>query len=179
MKTLNDVLTEKKTAIVQRWLDAALNAYSKDAAGFFKKQSDPFANPIGATLRRGTQGIFDNLLSGLDPGVICGYLEEIIKIRAIQEFSPSRAVSFVFQLKRAVRAELDNGGIDPQLSLQLVDFEKQIDQIALFAFDIYSKCRDQVYELRVNEVKRSVSGILKSFTGECSDSESYDNQSGD
>ena len=179
MKSLRDVLTEKKTAIVRRWLDETLTSYSKDAAGFFKTERNPFANPVGDALRKGTQGIFDNLLEGMDPDIVCGHLSEIIKIRTIQDFSPSRVVLFVFLLKRSIRTELGNGSIDPKLNLELVEFEKKIDQIALFAFDIYSKCRDQVFELRVNEVKRSVSGILKNITGECSESESLANPSGD
>jgi hypothetical protein len=37
-----------------------------------------------------------------------------------------------------------------------VEFEAKIDRVALAAFDIFSQCREQVLELRINEVKRSV-----------------------
>jgi hypothetical protein len=176
MKTLRELLSEKKLSIVRRWVGETLNMYSPDAAGFFKRESNPFDNPVGAAVRRGCQGIFDNLLVGMDPQVICSHLREIIKIRAIQDFSPSRAVSFVFLLKPSIRLELRSSGFDKEPDPDLIELEKQIDQIALFAFDIYSQCRDQVFELRVNEVKRSISGILREFTSDCSESESLANR---
>jgi hypothetical protein len=33
--------------------------------------------------------------------------------------------------------------------------------MALLAFDIYMKCREKVYEIRANEAKSQVSGLLR------------------
>ena len=32
-------------------------------------------------------------------------------------------------------------------------FEARIDKLALLALDIYMKCREKIYEIRLNEVK--------------------------
>ena len=37
---------------------------------------------------------------------------------------------------------------------QVLLLDSRIDALALRAFDVYMGCREQVYELRVNEVKR-------------------------
>ena len=37
---------------------------------------------------------------------------------------------------------------------------ENVDQIALFAFDIYTRCREKVAELRINEIKRGVSAVM-------------------
>ncbi len=81
-------------------------------------------------------------------------LDEIIKIRAVQEFTPSQALAFVFLLKEAVRAELGSEeDRAPALPAELADLDRQIDQVALGAFDAYMRYRGQVCELRINEVK--------------------------
>jgi hypothetical protein len=83
-----------------------------------------------------------------------------MKIRAVQQFTPSQAVGFVFRLREIVRAELGGVAADPEVSVELAELDAQIDRIALAAFDTYVACREQVYELRINEVKRQVSWIV-------------------
>lgn len=159
--TLGELLRKKKDAIVQRWLEDALSSYSDDAAVAFKRQKDPFANPVGHSLRLGTQGIFDLLLDEMDDEKVRQHLREMIKIRAVQQFPASQAVGFIFRVKEAVRAELGKAVADPKVAAELVRFEAGIDRIALAGFDIFVECREQLSDLRVNEVKRRVSWILK------------------
>ena len=159
--TLANLLREKRDAIVKRWLEDVLSTYSPDASAAFGREKDPFANPVGHSLRVGTQGIFEALLNGRDAEEIRRHLQGIVKVRAVQEFSASQAVGFVFRLKEAVRAELGKLARDPRFSSELTEFEREIDEIALAAFDVFVQCREQVYELRVNEVKRRVSGLLR------------------
>ncbi len=158
--TLRGLLREKKAAIVERWLDESLAGYPADASSFFRRETDPFTNPVGHALREGTQVIFENLLGEMDADEICRHLHEIIRIRAVQDFTPSQAVSFVFLLKKAIRIEIDHALSDARLVTELTGIDAQVDQIALFAFDIYSRCREQISELRINEVKRSVSAVM-------------------
>lgn len=160
MMTFRELLQQNKDAIIQGWLEAALATYPGESSVAFKRQKDPFANPIGHSLRVGTHGIFEALLDGMDTEKIRQCLHEIIKIRAVQQFSASRAVGFVFHLKGAIRAELGEAARDPRFSSELVELEGQIDRIALAAFDVFVQCREQVCELRVNEVKRSVSWVV-------------------
>jgi hypothetical protein len=82
-----------------------------------------------------------------------------MKIRAVQPFAPSEAVGFVLRLREIIRAELGGVAADPRFASELADLDAQIDRIALVAFDTFVECREQVYELRVNEVKRQISWI--------------------
>ena len=148
----------KKAAIHKRWLEKTLETYAPDASAFFDRQKDPFANPVGQALRAGTETMLDCLLGEMDAEKICACLEEIIKIRSIQDFTPAQALSFVFSLKQVIREELKS-----DLNVEL---ETRIDQLALFAFDVYVKCRERLYEIRVSEVKRSVSGLMRRLNRE-------------
>ena len=158
-----DILKESQSAIVDRWLIDTLATYQSSAAELFRLTKDPFANPVGNTLMKGMAEILKCLLAKKALESVRGNLEEIIKIRAVQDFSPSQALSFVFLLKNAVRVELGGKVVNPELLADLAQFESRIDQVALLAFEIYTNCREQVYNLRVDEVKRSVSAIVTTF----------------
>ena len=173
MMTLAQRLQDKKDAIVRRWLDDVLATYSPDAAAAFTRQKDRFANPVGHSLRVATRAIFEWLLEETDTDneKIYEHLHEVIKIRAIQEFSTSDAVRFIFHLKKVVRAELGKAIEDGQHWSELTELEEKIDQVALAAFEIFVQCREQVYELRVNEARRSVSWVVDRMNRRGSDPE--------
>jgi len=159
--TLEDLLLEKKTAITAKWLEKTLATYSQDASVFFKKVKNQFANPVGQTLSSGLEAIYKTLLEKMDAEKLCSHLEEVIKVRSVQDFTPSRAVVFIFMLKEAIREILKDELKDQKVLSQLAEFELKIDQLALFAFDLFVKTREKMYELRVNEVKRQVSTLMK------------------
>lgn len=148
--------------MAQRWLDKTLQSYHRDTAAFFAKGKNEFANPVGTTLHRGIHAALDAMLDPAQgPQELCAALEPMIKIRSVQDFTPARAVAFVFALKAAVRDELGEALADPALGPDLAAFDAEVDQLALFSFDVYTKCRDRIYEVRVNDVKRRVSGLMR------------------
>ncbi len=168
---LRERLQSKKEAIIRRWLHDALATYPDEGAAAFGCEKDPFANPVGHSLRVGTRGIFEALLEGTDADETHQYLHEIIRIRAVQQFSPSQSLAFVFGLKKAIRAELGGAATDGRFAPELAEIDERIDRIALAAFDIFVQCREQVYELRVNEAKRRVSWIVEKMNERELDSE--------
>jgi hypothetical protein len=158
---LKELLRERRTAIAERWLDKTLAAYPPDGVEFFKRERDQFANPVGQTLSSGIDGILKILFERLDPPKLCRHLEDIIKIRSVQDLPPSKAVGFVFLLKDAIREELGDELHGAAILAQWLSFQTQIDQTTLFAFDVYVKCREKMYEIRVDEVKRRVATLIK------------------
>jgi len=157
---LRQLLREHQRDILERWFEDTLATYPEKAAAAFRRQKDPFANPVGHSLRVGTRGVFEILIEGWDETEIRESLLEIIRIRAVQEISPAGAVGFVFGLKQAIRAELGEAVDNAPLSSELAEIEDQIDRIALCAFDLYVECRENVYKLRIDEVKRQVSWVV-------------------
>ena len=96
---LEELLLQKKSHILKRWLDLILETYPLDAQRFLKHQKDQFLNPVGSTISREIEILFQEAIKGINPERTCASLDGIIRIRAIQDFSPSEAVSFVFLLK--------------------------------------------------------------------------------
>jgi hypothetical protein len=171
MKTLGVLLRDRQGMIAQRWLEVGLTTYPSDSASAFKRQKDPFANPVGHSLRLGTKGIVAALLDGGEHEKIQQHLNEIIKIRAVQQITPSEAIRFVFALKQAVREELGPTASDPQILPELEAFDREIDRVALAAFDSYVECRERVSELRIGEIKRQVSWVMDRVNRRSSDSQ--------
>jgi hypothetical protein len=151
---ISESLRKHSAAIAQRWLTVALAAYKTNSAAAFRRERDRFANPVGHALRTGTLAAVEALLEGRTSDEICSHLSDIIKIRAVQELSPSQAIGFVFALKEAIRAELGDDAVGPIPSSELAELDRRIDEVALDAFDVYVHYRGQVYEVRINEIKR-------------------------
>ena len=158
---LEKLLQENKSAIVDRWLDLILETYPADTRRFLKRQKDPFANPVGTTISKEIDALYMAFLQGIDSERISPILDRIIRIRAIQEFTPSQAVAFVFLLKNAVRENLGTEIRDNRLSEALLVMESRVDEMALLAFDVFMKCREKIFEIRANEAKNQVSRLLQ------------------
>jgi hypothetical protein len=158
---LEKLLSEESPAILKRWLQLILETYPADAQRFLKKQKDQFANPVGHTISRGTENIFKELIQGFDRERITPFLDSIIRIRAVQDFSPSQATFFIFQLKQAIREVLGKEIRENQLYDELLVFDAKIDELALLAFNVYMKCREKIYQLSANEARNQVSRLLQ------------------
>ena len=145
-------LEVKSASVLSRWNRLIIETYLEDTSRFLKDEKDRFVNPVGHAISEGTKVIFDELLHGMDPEKLACSLDELIRIRTVQEFSPSQAVGFVFLLKQAVREELASKTTSNGYYAELLDFEARIDKLILLAFDVHMKCREKVCEIRMNEV---------------------------
>ena len=152
---LENLLEQKKNTILKKWFDRIVQTYPADTSNFLKSQKDPFANPVGGTFKRGLEAVFDILVNGWDQDAVNSFLDPLIRIRAIQGFSPSQAVGFIFLLKTIVRdivGKTHKTGFELK---ELLDFESKIDELGLSAFNIYVNCREKIYELQASEMRNT------------------------
>ncbi len=164
--TLKELMIQRRSALCGRWLDALLADYGEETAAKWRRQRDPFANPVGHTFRMGAPKLIEALSSdGELSAAAAAALEPIIKLRSIQDFAPSRAVSFVYMLRDAVRAEFASELAQGAYQAELAVLERRIERLALLAFDVYVRCREQVFRLRQDELKRSVASLLRRWHG--------------
>jgi hypothetical protein len=150
---LVEQLTQKKSSIIKAWFEKVVNTYPIDTAQFLKNQSDPFANPVGQNSLQSLKEMFDVVLGGFDCKTAQPLIDPIIRIRAIQDFTPTQAVRFIFDLKKILRemAAVDVKDGQSLKSLEILD--DRIDALGLLAFDIYMQCREKIYDLKANEMR--------------------------
>ncbi len=158
---LKSLLIEKRAAILRKWFDLIVDTYPSDTSSFLKKQKNQFANPVGHTISEGIEGLFDGLLEEADSDRVSPFLDNIIRVRAIQDFTPSEAIGFIFLLKIVIRESLQKEIREHQMYDELLGIESGIDELVRSSFDVYMKCREQVYDLKANEVKNMTFRLLQ------------------
>jgi len=154
---LKALLKQKRKAILDRWVDKILKTYPEDAARFMKQNPNRFSNPVGRTYIAESETLFDALIGESDFQTVAAALEQINKIRAVQDFSASRAVAYIFFLKTAIREELDDRLTEARLIGDLLSLESKIDGMALMAFDSYMQCREKLFEIKCKDIRRRAS----------------------
>ena len=149
---LNEALAAKREAVLERWFQAVLATYPEDTARFLASGADPFANPVGHTVREGLGRLYGRLVADAPASELSSAIDGIVRIRAVQEFTPSAAVGFVYALRGILREELVDVALEPSGQAAL---DNGIDRLALMAFDVYMQCREKIFEIRVREIKES------------------------
>ncbi|MCL2790169.1 MAG: RsbRD N-terminal domain-containing protein [Desulfobulbus sp.] len=154
---ITEALTSKKKEILSLWIERTLDSYT--APGFFKSAKDPFANPVGSNITAGLTALLELLQADADIQAFGKPLDQVVRIRAVQDFTPAQAVAPFLELKWVVK-QVFSGDKNMQPLLGKLDaLDCRIDQMGLMAFNIYSECREQLYRNRVRELK-SGSAIL-------------------
>lgn len=160
--SLYKLLSHHRNAIVKKWFTGIVGTYAPETARLLEKESNQFANPVGHTIRHGIQAVYDEFLHSLEPEKLVPHLDPIIRIRAVQEFSPAQAISFVFLLKPIVREELKQDIQEHRVSSsELTAFDARVDELALLAFNTYAQCRERLFEVRLSEYRNRTNRLLQ------------------
>ena len=147
---------ENRKLILDRWREAIVATYPANTASFLRGQKDRFSNPVGHVLRKATEAIIDGLIANVEIASLAPSLDEIIRIRSVQDYTASQAVSFVFLLKQSAREVAGEATTE-----ELAAFDARIDQLALTAFDVYTHCREQIHEIRAHEIQKRTHLLLE------------------
>lgn len=156
----NELVVKKKSVIINNWIQLIFETYSSETSKFLNLEKNRFSNPVGYTTSEAVIQLFDVLLNDVNPGNVKPLLIDLIKIRAVQEFTPSQAVGFVLLIKKVVRNELKEILKEKNDYDELLEFESRVDEVALIAFDLYQECREKVYRIHLNEIKTNSLSVL-------------------
>lgn len=154
-KKLRTLLSEHKSDLLREWFDLVVSTYPFDTAATLKKK-DAFSNPVGHTTRTSLDALFDELLNGLDNDSAGEKLDPIIRIRAVQDFTPSRAIAFILDFKNIIKKQFAKELKDPVLLNEFVEFARSIDELMLIGINIYVNCREKLYQLKVNTEREKI-----------------------
>jgi hypothetical protein len=149
-------ILEHRDEILEQWIDEVFSGYPEETAKFLRSNTDRFSNPVGIGLREGLAELLDGVLSGTEPEELEAALDRVIRVRAVQDFEPSIAVSFVFDLRDLLRRF---AGEDEDESLGVLD--RRIERLGMCAFDVYMRCREQMWRIRAREIRNQSVGIME------------------
>ncbi len=140
-------LTENRDAILESWFERVLESYPTETGKYLGRKTNAFANPVGAALRECLAGILDFLIEGGEIAELDRHVEQFVKVRAVQEFTPAGGMAWVFLLKNVLRERLDGRLGDPGTVRALLDFESNVDGVALICFGHYAEAREKLHQI--------------------------------
>lgn len=119
-----------------------------------------FTAPAEYMLHQEVGVLFDWLISEEESFKARPALREICRFKAVQALSPSEALGFIVDLKGIIRLVLGGDELTGAQLSELGELDKRIDQLLLLAFDEYSEYREQIMEIKIDEVRR-LTGITQ------------------
>lgn len=154
---LAEHLHKGRAALLSQWVQGAESVYAFDTAGFLRSRQDTLANPVGLRTREAAEALFAALLEPEpDMEALTPPLAEFLRVRAVQDLPPEKTLAAFFAFKPLIRAYLaqESVFIDFALREELTRLEGRIDELALLAFSIYSRCREELFHLRLQDMRR-------------------------
>jgi hypothetical protein len=151
--TLKDLLAEKKTIILDRWLDRVLEVYPPATQPFFRDNRSPYSNPVGFTLRKGMEEIIDQVLRPAGMEEVRAILEPVMKVRAVENL-PSQGIGFILPLREILSEIVREEKRKDFSGQEWIDLNSRISQLALLGINLYSECRQKVNQLKIRERNR-------------------------
>ena len=157
---LSALLEEKREVILEKWFARIIGTYPDVTSRFLAKQKDRFQNPVGYAITQSIGPIYDQVASAMDSDQLLEALDGIVRIRSVQDFTPTEAIGFVFELKAVIRAEIGDRIRGLERWNELVELESRVDRVALLAFEKYTECRENLHQVRNREVENRAARVL-------------------
>jgi hypothetical protein len=152
---IEDAIKNKKNKIINSWFEEISSTYPPETARFLLSNKDKFSNPVGVSIKEAATGILDFLTQEKSLEEVSPFVDSIVRVRAVQDFTPAQAVSVFFSLKKCLRSSMEN------FSLDFIQLDSLVDDLALLAFDIYMKCREKIWEIKYNEFMNRPSAFFE------------------
>ena len=157
-----DIISARRDAAIQKWTDAVYATYPFETTGFIRTQTDQFANPVGHATRRAAALIYDAATGqDVDMDEVQDAVAGLIRVRAVQDLKPEKAVGVIFLYKPVLRELFLVDMLAAGDFQKFLDMGDRLDALALMAFNMYLADREQVYAERVAQQRREGSQIRR------------------
>ncbi len=164
---LVELLRTNRAALLQEWTESVFASYPSETAKFLRSQPDPFHNPVAAATAEGLRAILAYLLDRGQRDQLIADVDQFVRIRSVQEMTPAQAMGFLYALKRMVREMALREADTVEMHRELADFDSSVDAVALVCFETYTRCRDQLFELKASSFERRTRVLVERMNRMC------------
>ncbi len=140
----------REEAIVHEWC-IELDATSNEDTFKGDMNAKRFKNPVAYHIDQTAHDVVGFLFSDEDDPDMPASLEDMCRLMALQDASPSSVFASFFKLRSIIFSKIGKSDTDME-AVMLVD--GRIDACVLKAMDYYSVCREQIMQFRIDELKR-------------------------
>ncbi len=153
---LQDLLHQCRDEIIREWMARIAAADPDPSSRLLANPQDRFLNPIRHAYEQALPAIYDELVGTMDRARMREALEEVMRVRALQDLSATDATSFMLLLKDVLRDALHHeSDIPTAWDTWRATVGQRVDDAMMVAFDVYVSCRDKIQELRAAEARRA------------------------
>jgi hypothetical protein len=140
---LTTVSTGLRDRFFEEWLACTIGTYPEQTRRLLREGRDSFRNPVGHTLDASLRGLTEELFGGFDRARVTAWLDAVVHLRAVQDFSPADAVGFVALARHAANRVSGHGS--PGLGPGALDvLGARTDEMVVIAADLLSRCREEM-----------------------------------
>ena len=101
------IFREQRAVIVEAWINEVYSTYPLQTTGFLRTKNDPFTNPVGDMTKEAAGLIYD-VIAGehVTPQKIKHALDRFVRLRAVQQYTPSQGLGVFFLMKPLLREHI-------------------------------------------------------------------------
>ncbi|MFP4167622.1 MAG: RsbRD N-terminal domain-containing protein [Desulfonatronovibrionaceae bacterium] len=158
---LNEHIQNKKTQILNLWLQRLCDAYPEEGGRFFRQKKSEFSNPVGHNFRVGLENILDELMQDKASEALTQYVDDIVRIRAVQGIPPSEAACFPLELMPIIRQVLKKELKEPQAREELFNFQEKLNDLTSLSLDLYVQCREYLWSKKASFMRDHTRKLLE------------------
>jgi RsbRD-like negative regulator of sigma factor len=147
-----DNLTKSHTKeIIDEWFRSIIETYPDEAVKYFLKDSNKFGNPVGYNISVEINIVFEQLIEFEDNDKLLKAIENLMRIRAVQDMQAAQAAGIFTPLKKVMQKILE---VDSGKNVQeYIEMCSRIDYATSLAFNSYVAMVRKIYEIKSNEIK--------------------------
>ena len=158
---LESFLEDHREELKLAWGKSILGSYPGQSQRFLNKDVDQFANPLAHSLKAGISELFDLLMEGANAEQLSPVLSDMIKITSLKEGQPSKSLAFLFQLKQVAYKMASQAENADEILKDYVMLDRLVDQLIRLGFDIYAKIKEELLDIKGEELKQQVYSLMK------------------
>ncbi len=151
--------------ILLLWLNEFLKHHGIDSVAVSRTVDDKFLNPAGHIIKATTNSLFKAIMGeDIEQEKILKDMQELMRLQAIQQLSPAQALFPLIAIKEHlydIGKELFSHSSNKIAFEQYKEMTGRVDTLMLMAFDIYTQDKEDLFRIRIKEVKNAQSQILR------------------
>ncbi len=152
--------SEEKILIL--WLNEFLKHHGIDSVAVSRTVDDKFLNPAGHIIKATTNSLFKAIMGeDIEQEKIIRDMQELMRLQAIQQLSPAQALFPFIAIKEHIYTTVKALLSTSEAFEQYKEMTGRVDTLMLMAFDIYTQDKEDVFRIRIKEVKNAQSQILR------------------
>lgn len=156
------IFRRHKKKLIEQWISVVFSTYPLETTGFLRTQEDAFRNPVGEIAATAARQLYEAMAGEqIVAAHVRDALERFVKLRSVQDFTPSQGLGVLYALKQLTRETLLPECIRHGKVSEYLEAESRLDTLALMAFDIYAASRETLAEQRVKEIRDQHSQVVR------------------